>query len=76
MPLQLYFYKIAVLIDGEWHCYRGYVFATTKNSAIAILNKRYLDGVVRKPFGDDIPPGEDVRVWSIERILVEEGTCL
>lgn len=76
MPLQLYFYKLAVLRDGDWHGYQGHIFATTENQARAFLMHRYLNGVIRKPYGEDIPSGEDVRFWHVERIPVEEGTCL
>ena len=76
MPLQLYFYKLAVLRGSEWICYQGYVFATSQNRAKSILSQRYLTGVIKEPFGANIEPGEDITFRTVERVPVEEGTCL
>ena len=74
--LMLFCYSAAVKRNNDWYGYSGYVFARDREMAVQFIEQRFKNGVVRMPFNTNIAPGDEVRIVTIERVTIGEGTFL
>ena len=69
-------YNALVRRGNDWYGYTGYVFARDVVTAMRLIEERYTNGVLMNPFGNDILPGDEVRIRTIKNVHIEEGVFL